>query len=149
MADLEYELCTYLLIDILASLDTNDLGSSFMHMGYLRVVNKFLFHNWLEFHMCGLVNSLWEGLGGWSKCRLTIGLTKNILTFNTWNVSSISWNLFPWTPWLLKILSHIKFWWFVACVTWNGVLVIWNEHLIKNTLYYKLLLFYLYDICIK
>ena len=132
--------CTYLLVYIFSSLDSNNLSSCFVQMGYFGVINELLFHNWLEFHMCVLVNTLREGFGRRSKSRLTIGLSKDVFTFDTWNISTISWNLFSWTLWLLEILSHIKFWWLVAGVTGNRIFVIWNEHIFTEY-NYKLLLF--------
>ena len=120
---------TYFFVEILSSVNTNDLSSGFMEMHNLGVVNEFTFHNWLELNISWLINSFWEWLSWWSKTCLTICLSEYIFALNAWHITTITWNLLSWECWLLDVFASIELLWFVTSVAWNGVFVVRNEHI--------------------
>ena len=65
----------WLLVNIFSSFNSNNLCSCFMQVKYLSVINEFLFHCGLEFHICILVNTLCEAIIWWSKSSFTICLS--------------------------------------------------------------------------
>ena len=90
-----------------------------MQVSYFSMINKLSLHHRLEFNIRILVDSFGEGLGGGGKAGLSVGLTEHILALDTWDVSSIAWNLLSWGTWLLSILFPVKLFLSMASVTGN------------------------------
>ena len=120
---------TYFFVEILSSINTNNLCSCFMKMHNLGVVNEFSFHNWLEFNTGRLIDSLWEWLSWWCETCLAICLTEYIFALNAWYITTVTWNLLSRECWLLNVFASVKLLWFMTGVAWNGVFVVRNEHI--------------------
>lgn len=69
-------------------MNTDNLGNSLVFLSGM--VNKLRLHDGVVFKVGGLITAFVEGVSLRSKTSHTVGLSKNNLTLNTLNVSSVT-----------------------------------------------------------